>query len=219
MIHAYDKIYVDHARKTLARMLDYMVNDMNYKLSEAFHMFISSGYAKLFSKGDPSVIVGKSGVEIAYDILRNYNIELKTPTFTMDRSEEYWIGWSLAYYQWYSDRSFTDIINTISIDEIQSMYSPYHEMDIQHFVNHMESLFKERVKDTNLKRRRLKLNMTQKELAEESNIPLRTIQQYEQRQKDINKAQVIYLYQMSKVLYCDIEDLLEKYMIETGCSN
>jgi transcriptional regulator with XRE-family HTH domain len=54
--------------------------------------------------------------------------------------------------------------------------------------------------------------MTQKELANASNIPLRTLQQYEQRQKDINKAQGIYLYQLSKVLYCDIEDLMEKYM-------
>ena len=35
------------------------------------------------------------------------------------------------------------------------------------------------------------------------------IQQYEQRQKDINKASVSSLKAISDVLYCDIEDLME----------
>lgn len=219
MIHAYDKLYVEHARKTLAGMLDYMVNDVGYKLSDAFDMFIMKGYAKLFSKGDASIIVGKSGIELAYDILNDYDVELIKPRYSMNRSKEYWVGWSLAYYQWYSDRSFKEINDVVPIDEIHEMYDPFHEMDIQHFIKHMETLFKERVKETNLKRKRLNLNMTQKELALESGIPLRTIQQYEQRQKDINKAQGIYLYQLSKVLYCDIEELLEKYMEEVNHKN
>ena len=212
MIHAYDKLYVENAMVVLASMLDYAVNDLGYKISEFFSMFITSGYASKFGKGDTSVIVGKSGIELAYDILDDYEVRLKKPNYSVNRSEEYWVGWSLAYYQWYSDRTFDDIVNVISIDEIQDMYSPYHEMDIHHFVNYMEELFRNRRKDTNLKRLRMQLNLTQKELAEASNIPLRTIQQYEQRQKDINKAQGIYLYQLSKVLYCDIEDIMEKYI-------
>ena len=46
-------------------------------------------------------------------------------------------------------------------------------------------------------------------LAELSGIPLRTIQQYEQRQKNINKAQIEYLLSLSKTLCCNIEALLE----------
>jgi transcriptional regulator with XRE-family HTH domain len=52
--------------------------------------------------------------------------------------------------------------------------------------------------------------MTQNELAVQSGIPLRTVQQYEQRQKDINKAQAAYLILLSKALYCSPEDLMEK---------
>ena len=37
-----------------------------------------------------------------------------------------------------------------------------------------------------------------------------SIQMYEQRNKDINKASVESLYRISKVLGCTIEDLLEK---------
>ena len=42
--------------------------------------------------------------------------------------------------------------------------------------------------------------LSQKELAEVVGIPLRTIQQYEQWKKSINKAQVQYLIALSKVL-------------------
>ena len=39
--------------------------------------------------------------------------------------------------------------------------------------------------------------MSQKELANKTEIPLRTIQQYEQKQKNINKAQAEYLIRLS----------------------
>ena len=48
--------------------------------------------------------------------------------------------------------------------------------------------------------------MSQRELTDKTEIPVRTIQQYEQKQKNINKAQVDYLIRLSKVLYCEPED-------------
>jgi transcriptional regulator with XRE-family HTH domain len=52
--------------------------------------------------------------------------------------------------------------------------------------------------------------MSQSELAEQSGVPLRTIQQYEQGQKNINRARAEYVIALSKVLYCRPEDLLEE---------
>lgn len=49
-----------------------------------------------------------------------------------------------------------------------------------------------------------------KKLDHNTNIPLRTIQQYEQRQKNINKAQAETLLRLSRVLNCSVEDLIEK---------
>ncbi len=43
-----------------------------------------------------------------------------------------------------------------------------------------------------------------------SGVPLRTIQQYEQRQKHINKAQAEYLVMLAKALCCEVDSLLEK---------
>ena len=64
--------------------------------------------------------------------------------------------------------------------------------------------------DTNLKRIRNLYGCTQAELAKRSGVSLRSIQMYEQRNKDINKASAASLYQISRVLGCNIENLLEK---------
>ena len=52
--------------------------------------------------------------------------------------------------------------------------------------------------------------MTQKQLAEAAGVATGTIQQYEQRQKNINKAQVEYLFMLAQALCCRVEDLVEK---------
>lgn len=51
--------------------------------------------------------------------------------------------------------------------------------------------------------------MTQAELARRSGVSLRSIQMYEQRHKDINKASVETVYRLAKVFSCVVEDLLE----------
>ena len=91
-----------------------------------------------------------------------------------------------------------------------ALYSPYHEMDIRQFVDKMNELYKTAKPETNLKHLRQKVGLNQRELAELSGVPLRTIQQYEQRQKDINKAQAQYLVMLAQVLCCDMRDLMEK---------
>ena len=128
----------------------------------------------------------------------------------MNRSKEYWLGWALAYYQWYTSLSFAEIIKYVPIKKILKLYSPYHEMDIRHFVDQMNELYVGAKKETNLKIRRKRLGISQSKLAELTGIPVRTIQQYEQRQKNINKAQVEYLVVLARVLYCRVEDLVEK---------
>ncbi|MBP1587091.1 MAG: helix-turn-helix transcriptional regulator [Clostridia bacterium] len=62
----------------------------------------------------------------------------------------------------------------------------------------------------NLKRIRTAYGCTQSELARLSGATLRSIQMYEQRQKDINKASANTLYGIAKVLGCAIEDLIER---------
>lgn len=211
MIHAYDKVYLEKARTTLARMLDFAVYELGYDIKDFFDMFLSSGIAARFEKGDFQIIAGKSGVELAYDVAEILGEDKRgiKPQYTANRSEEYWTGWALAYYQWETGLAFSEIIKYIPIKDVVLLYNPYHEMDIRHFVDKMNELYKSAKPDTNLKIIRTKLNLTQKELSEISGVPVRTIQQYEQRQKNINKAQTEYLVMLSKALSCNVEDLLE----------
>lgn len=211
MIHAYDKTYLELARTSLGRMLDFGVYDLKYDISDFFDKFIKSGLADKFGNGDTATLAGKSGVELAYEVLERSGENARDikPQFSVSRSEEYWTGWALAYYQWKTSLPFAEIIKYIPITEIKALYTPYHEMDIRHFVDKMNELYKLAKPETNLKIYRKRANLSQKELAEISEIPLRTIQHYEQRQKNINKAQAEYLVKLSKALNCSVENLLE----------
>lgn len=158
------------------------------------------------------MIVGMSGVELAYKVLElTKGEETRTkPRYSVDRSEEYWTGWALAYYQWDSALSFEEIVRAVPIKRIVALYSPYHEMDIRQFCDKMNALYRSAQPETKLKALRQRADLSQRELAEQSGVPLRTIQQYEQRQKSINKAQAEYLLMLARALCCDVEDLFEK---------
>ena len=72
-----------------------------------------------------------------------------------------------------------------------------------------ETKSSENTRDTHNRGEALVFSMSQRELAEKSGISLRTIQQYEQRKKNINKAQIDTLIPLSMALYCEVRDLLE----------
>lgn len=57
--------------------------------------------------------------------------------------------------------------------------------------------------------RRKKLKLSQTKLAEMSGVSICSIRAYEQGTKDINKAQGITLYKLSRTLKCKVEDILE----------
>lgn len=206
-MHAYDEMYLRHARKAFANMLNYAVYALGYSLCDFYQLFLKSYISEKFARGDCDVIAGKSGTELALLVSGQEYREILLSDY---RSPEYWTGWALAYYQWERNMSFQEIEEVVSIDDICLMYHPYHEMDVESFVERMDAYYKAFYPETKLKRMRKKRNLTQKELADYSKIPLRTIQQYEQRQKDINMAHAISIISLAKVLECNAEDLLEK---------
>ena len=212
MIHAYDELYLERARNVMAHMLDYAVHELGYRIEEFFAQFLVSDLCSKFERGQASVVAGRSGIELVYEII-NQEPEAEAgreEIAHMHRSPEYWLGWSLAYYQWHSNMHFSEIVKNISIEDMCNMYDKYHEMDILAFVERMDEISHATRMESRLKRYRTMVGLSQRELAKQTSIPLRTIQQYEQRQKNINKAQVDYLIRLSRALYCLPEDLLEK---------
>lgn len=214
MTHAYSELYLNNAKDRLSSYFDYTINDCKMSPEWAASLFVTTGYAEQFERGNPAYVAGMSGYELAQAvILRTYgNKELPEPTRSEDRSAEYWAGWALASYQWCYARKFRDIFRRIPMTDIINMYPVYHEMDILHFVNEMESRFRAAEGESNLKLIRESRGLSQTELAEQAGVNLRNIQMYEQRKNDIDKAQARILYKLSRVLGCDVEDLLQNPM-------
>ena len=208
MIHAYDKNYLSKAQSSLASMFDFAVYDLNKNLADFYKQFLLSDISVRFAQGDSSVIAGKSGVEIALEVIGDETLA-KEYHPVANRSPEYWTGWALAYYQWQTNLSFKQIDSFIPITEVLAMYNPYHEMDVSQFCDKMTELYNSRKQETNLKKFRIAAGLSQSELAEVSGIPVRTIQQYEQRVKNINAAKTESVIALSKALECTVEQLME----------
>ena len=212
MTHAYQEIYRSKAQTVLGDAFDYAINSCCLSGETLIKMFVASSVSKKIENGEPAYIAGKSGIEIVMEIVsETTGKELDTePNESVGRSREYWIGWAVAYYQWYSGRKFGDIFKVLSFEDLQNMYYTLHEADITKFADIVDARIKEFFPDTNLKRIRTAYGCTQAELARRSGVSLRSIQMYEQRNKDINKANAETLYRIAKVLGCTIEDLIEK---------
>lgn len=208
MIHAYDKNYLSKAQSSLASMIDFAVYDLKIPLEKFYQSFLASPVSERFESGESSIIAGLSGVELALEVIGDENLAKKYRP-AANRSPEYWTGWALAYFQWQTNLAFKQINSLIPITEILAMYNPYHEMDISQFCDKMTELYKSRKSETNLKKYRLAAGLSQSELAEVSGVPVRTIQQYEQRVKNINAAKAESVIALSKALECPIEMLME----------
>lgn len=212
MTRAYQEIYVSKAQAVLGEAFDYAVNTCHIPGSDFVKLFAASSVSKRMENGEPAFLSGKSGIEIVMDVVaETTGKELHAePQEHFGRSGEYWVGWAVAYYQWHSARKYSDIFKVISFDRFLKMYYPLHEADISKFVYIVDAHMKEFFAETNLKRLRTVYNCTQAELAKRSGVSLRSIQMYEQRNKNINKASADTLYRIAKVLGCTMEDLIEK---------
>lgn len=201
MIRAYSEIYVDDAMQTLAETFSYILDAR--KIDKFFESFIMSKVAYQFGRGNPRYI-NMPPQALYYEITGKMPLE---KPYAYGRSPQYWCGFVLAYYQWYTGLSFEQIGRRLLPSRIIEMYNPLHEASIEKFVEVANSIVFQ--KETNLARYRKTANLSQRELAKYSQVSLRAIQLYEQRQLDINMAPAVKLFQLSRVLGCYIEDLLE----------
>lgn len=69
MIHAYSELYLNDAKQNLAEFYDYGINICKIDGNIFSQLFVSSGYADKFEKGNPAVIAGMSGIELARNVL------------------------------------------------------------------------------------------------------------------------------------------------------
>ena len=240
MTHAYDEILLERASDSLGRMLDFAVHSLRQDAPAMMELFISCGLASLFEQGEIRVTAGRSGIELAYETLERSGLtfERTTPRHTASLSPEYWCGFALARAQWESGLPFGRIMRSFSISGFTSGYAKKRieyldslplDMAAQERTGKIRAFGRAYAleaasetahamiagviagsEDAPLKIMRKRNGLSQSQLAKASGVPLRTIQQYEQRQKDINKARAEYLITLSAALGCSPASLLEK---------
>ena len=121
-----------------------------------------------------------------------------------------WTVFTLAWYQWYDNCSFRELFAEVPCSSIAGMYPKYHEMDLMHSADEIRRLrrlsaYRNRI---GLKNKREQAGLSQRDLAEISGVPVRTIQQYEQQRKDIRKAAYETVCRLADALHCAPDDCM-----------
>lgn len=212
MMHAYDRDYLYHAQKNFGHMLDFAVNTCGIDLDEYFRMFFASNVCAQFENGNPAYIVGKTGCELVRLVVSEVkDIEIdKRDVMYLDKSPEYWLGWTLAYYVWLRNCKFSYVLHAMSSGEMLGMYDTLHEADITKFVANVDYIVDLYYEQTALTRMRNNVGISQIELANRSGVNVRVIQSYEQKLRDINKAQLSTVANLAKAMDCSPLDLMEQ---------
>lgn len=212
MKEAYTEYYLDDAMHNLGEAFDYAVNACKLDLEIFFELFISTGIAKQFRSGSPKILVGTSGTELVLEVLSRAGLSIDNCPATQTDfgySDEYRCGSVLAYYQYSTGRSFENIREIFSIDDMYGLYAVLQKYGENGFVDVVEQVVASKKSATRLQAMRKKRGLSQSRLATLSSVNLRTLQQYEVGAKDINKASAASVYALSVVLGCDVEEILE----------
>lgn len=156
MIHAYDEQYLDDTMHNLGEAFDFAWNVCWIELDEFLSMMISSGIAELFERGTPKTVSRMSGTELAMEILRKTGMNTANPEVQTDYtcSPEYWTGWILAYFQWYTGRSFHSIREVLSMQEVLRLYPVLHEASEERAVDALNQVIARKNFQTRLQFRR-----------------------------------------------------------------
>lgn len=215
MTHAYRETYLNSAMRNTGDMFDYAINDFGIPADDFAVMFASSKVCRRMENGEAKFLVGMSGIELVVNVIEEKTGLMPEPERIVGFSDtpDYWCGWALCYYQWLRAIPYKQIFNVVTYDEIMSLYPTLHEADVDKFAEVMDERLQKAAKETRLKKIRSARGYSQSRLAEESGVTLRSIQMYEQRNKDINKGQSETILRLSRTLGCSMEDLLEPVFV------
>ena len=209
-IKDYDNHFIEYVMKNMGEAFCFAELYGHLDLDTFMTIFIRSGVANEIETGNPAYTFGISGTELVYKIYERSGIKFKnrTPFNESERLDTYWAGYILAYYQYKTGLTYKYIHEQISIHRIRELYYPLHEASEEKAINVISKLIKKKYV-TRLQQRRKLLNISQRKLAIKARVNIRTLQEYEVGTKSINKASALTVYNLSKVLNCNVKDLLE----------
>jgi len=216
MTHPYVETRLAMSMGTLGKAFEFAERTLPGGMERFYHLFAKSEVAASFTEGENGPDIGVSGIELVLSICENARgevlDELLQDSISLSRGDSVrarWIGQTLARYQWDKGLSFRSIAVFLDVQDLERIYAEQGESDWKATSDAIELVRCTSTRSTRLKRLRVARGLTQAELSRMSDVSLRSIQQYEQRKKDINKAQALSVYRLARVLGCQTEELLE----------
>lgn len=140
MTHAYIEPYLKDVMRNLGVMSHFCINEYGLSPERFSVLFANCHVAEQISKGNPRFLSGISGKEMAVMLLESSAEEgVKSVCSNIYHiSPEYWAGWVLAYYQWYTSKTFCQMYaDGQTYDKVLKMYNPMHEADLAKVVEAM----------------------------------------------------------------------------------
>lgn len=202
--------YLDDMQLRLGTFFDLGVNQCGLDGQEVLQLFLGSGLANQFERQIPAYICGKSGTELLEYALEKCGRDVAVPNEERwPVSPEYWVGYSLPAFQVSTGYSYARLFEMLTFDDIRGLHYKLQDRDEREFVQAVLALIRTRSASNRLQQFRKNLGLTQAQLAADSGVSLRSIQLYEQGEKDINRAAADTVRRLSKVLRCTMEELLE----------
>ena len=213
MTHAYGEDYLEDAMGCLAEAFEYACLDLGESADDFASLFAASRLGRSFEVGEPRVVAGMSGEELVLRMLKETGAlkeapgraaelvrlsgggiaveysSLPTTEVRIEKGPEYWAGWVYAY--------------------ALVLYSTLHEAPEDRFVTVLRKRRQQQAAATRLSAIRKARGLTQQSLAEQAGVSVRSVQMWEQRNKDINKAQASSVLALARVLGCEADALLE----------
>lgn len=217
MGHPYDEGLLDTAMSTLGKAFDFADKHVPGGMERFYDLFMRSSVARTFDGPDAHPSVNSSGIELVLSVCEgdpsSGGLDLMLMTERrLPRAEQArgrWCGRVLAFHQWETGTTFRAISTYLDVDDLFALYARFRVASPKVVSLAIEEELARTVVPTRLRTYRDAAGLTQAELARVSGVSLRSIQQYEQRAKDINRAQARSVQRLAQALSCPMEELLE----------
>lgn len=215
-MHPYPEDRLGDVMNTLGKAFDFADKLLPGGLESFYDLFTSSALARSFDGPGANPQLSGSGIELVLSVCEGQSSdgldlmlmnERRPAKGTQDRAK--WCGRMLAYHQWDTGATFRGIAMYLGVKELFSLFETHRIASPRVVSLYITEALAKRDAPTRLRRYRADAGLTQAALSEASGVSLRSIQQYEQRKKDINRAQAKSVWSLAQELGCKVEDLLE----------
>lgn len=216
LAHPYPEADLPTVSNALGKAFDFADKHLPGGLEAFYELFVNSSAARTFDGPDAHPDLSGSGIQLVLSVCESSSFEGLDLMFMSERKPSKsladrarWCGQTLAYHQWDTGNTFRGIAIYLSIKDLFDLFDRYRVASPRVVSLHITETLAQAVVPTRLRSYRAEAGMTQAALAKSSGVSLRSIQQYEQRKKDINHAQARSVWNLAKALDCRMEDLLE----------